>query len=457
MRRYYGGYTHRYSEEQFSPELYRDTLQAREAWLQDSRAALEHQHLFDKTDVQVLQGLLKAHGQQATYAELQSMAYDLPHYSVRERSVLRKVVENTRFWDYLQAIDVNDSNRNGAIEAHLVPPVRATSVLRLSDLEEFEADVLWREKLQMADGSEKTGLNLRTFVDGRELAAAIYRASNVTGDVTFNWLTFGAELGWGTDEATIKAKLKAAAQESRLLLALKRDYERMYLTDLRSELLDELSGGELGEALTYHDTQGVDVLAYQVVQSPERAEVMLARFRPQIEAIGADNGLLAWSVGHETDDLARQRELYDHYQEAQALLTQWWALSSEQQANRSELRTKICQLTAQIVLGLEADQQADRYYDQSKTAAIDTVKTVAIVTTAAFVTVATAGTGAPLSGVLLAVAAGTASGTVVAFGGELAQQYGDYRGELKDLEIQQQVAQAQTAKCHCSGSPRSGL
>lgn len=415
-------------------DLYFDTLKARQSYLAEKRDVLSHHELFTTDDLhEVIQFAKAEKGGILDYSRLQAIAGDDEHYSLKQRDAARKLIETPRLYDYIWSIDVGDSDQNGKLDRGLAPRNRTGSYLQTQKLAHLQP-ILSQEKISFGDQTLQ-GIHLPEFYDGRQAAAKIYDAANVSGDGFYSYVGLG---GWGlgTDEEGIKNTLKESQLTRGQIMALKRDYERLYQTSVESELKDELGGGDLGEALAYEASPGEDVIAREQVGSVDKAVVLLAKFKPQIDQIGADNGAIAWASGHSSADQIRQHELQGLYREAQQTLK---GLKSHPSAAQQQ---KLLQLTSQILIRLQADTQADRYYEQAKDEAIDVGKNVAIIATATVVTVATGGAGAPL---LLAAAAGTAAGTAVAFTGEAADQINEYYENSARNAQAQALAQKQEA------------
>ncbi|MGE3727651.1 MAG: hypothetical protein AB7I41_18985 [Candidatus Sericytochromatia bacterium] len=420
--------------DKFSLDLYFDTMKARQSWLSEKQETQSHHHIYTTQDARLVGQLLQNQPRQrALFGDLAAMAADGTQLTLKQRAAVQKLLDNPKLFDYTFSIHVGDKEKNGKVDMTLHPENREYTYLSADKLQAL-VNVLALEKVKLGEEGNLQGIYLPEFVDGREQAAKIYNATNYEGDGF--WAALGAT-GWGTDETTLMETLKNAQASRGQIMALKRDYERMYQSSLKEEIEDELGGGLLGEALAYEASPGEDMIAEQQVGSGKQAEFMLAKFKPMIDQIGADNGVIAWSVGHSKADHLRQTELNALYTEAKSALQTWQA-----SPNDPALEKKLLLLTSKILIRLQADSQADDYYTQSKDSAVAVAKNVAIVATATVVTVATAGAGAPL---LAAAAAGTAAGTAVAFTGEASDQLGTYLGESHRNAIAQQITTEQTA------------
>lgn len=425
--------------DKFSMDLYFDTMKARQNWLVEKREVDSQHHLYTRKESGLVRAiLLRTPGQQMSYSQLQAASQDTRKYTLKERAAIQKLIQNPTLFDYTWSILVQDKNQDGKLDSGLHPPDRTQAVLSLTKLSVL-SEVLMLEKVSLGGQSNIQGIHIPEFYDGREIAAKIYDDTNVSGDEWFAW----TGLGMGTNEASLKQTLQSSQTARGKIMALKRDYERLYHSELKAEIQDELGGGVLGEALTYLGSPGEDVLAEQQVGTGARAEVLLAKFKPQIAQIGADNGPIAWMSGHSSDDKKRQQELESLYTKAQQALHLWKAVP-----HNTGLEKELLRLTAQILIRLEADDQADRYYQQAKDEAIAITKNIAIVATATVVTIATAGAGAPAAA---AIVAGTAAGTAVAFTGEATDQLGTYLAETERNAIAQQVAREQQANIKALG------
>jgi hypothetical protein len=420
--------------DKFSLDLYFDTMKARQSWLSEKQETQSHHHIYTPQDARLVGQLLQSQPRQrALFGDLATLAADGTQLTLKQRAAVQKLLDNPKLFDYTFSIHVGDKEKNGKVDMTLHPANREYSFLSADKLQAL-VNVLALEKVKLGEEGNLQGIYLPEFVDGREQAAKIYNATNYEGDGF--WAALGAT-GWGTDETTLMETLKNAQASRGQIMALKRDYERLYQTSLKDEIEDELGGGLLGEALAYEASPGEDMIAEQQVGSGKQAEFMLAKFKPIIDQIGADNGVIAWSVGHSKADYLRQKELNALYADAKDTLQTWKA-----SPNDTALEKKLLGLTSKILIRLQADSQADNYYTRSKDSAVAVAKNVAIVATATVVTVATAGAGAPL---LAAAAAGTVAGTAVAFSGEASDQLGTYLGESHRNAISQQITTEQTA------------
>lgn len=420
-------------EDKLSPELYADTMKARQNWLNENREIMGQSQTFLLKEASMVKRILAKQGGEASFSQLEAMANNADAFTLQERAALQKLVQNSKVYDYVWSIEVGDKNKDGKLDGPLTPSDRSKTTLTVNKLQEFSRAIA-RDFIDNGGdtGSKTRGIRIPAFYDGRIDAAKIYDAGKVSGDEWFSWTGLGA----GTNEEAIKTTLQNAQASRGKLIALKRDYERMYETELKNDVQGEFSGGELGENLAYVNSAGEDWIAEQEIGTAERAELLLAKFKPQIDQIGADNGPIAWAVGHSSDDDARQQELLGLYDQAQRSLAQWKANPKDAQAEK-ELMT----LTSKVLIRLQADQQADSAYSATKDEAVAVTKTVAIVAAATVATVATGGAGAPA--LLAAVAAGTAAGTTVAVIGEAADQVGDYIGESNRNAIATNIAQEQ--------------
>lgn len=419
--------------------LYEDTLKARSAWLQEARSVMRDADLFGPNDLKAAASLFKG-DQPLSHRELKGMAFDntLP---LRARDAARKLTEHPRLFDAIWSVDVNDTHRQGKLSGVLHPPERSQATITQAQLQAFEQSFLHAQSLPGLDGKPRENtVSLPRFYDARSEAAQLYDATKVSGNGS--WAAWSLQQvglpGLGTHEDTVRNVLTESATDSGRLQALKRDYERMYGESVDALLRSELSGGDLGEALYYHDSSGQDIMSQHLVGTPERAQVLLARIKPQIAAIGANNGLIAHVSGHSGADERRKQDLETRYAAAEKALQRWQTYPSDRTAQQ------LTQHTADLLMRVEADQHADIVYQQTRQSVARTATQVGVVTTATVVTVVTAGTGAPAMGALTAaVLAGTAAGTVAAGAGSLANQYADHSEAAARQALDQDIALGQ--------------
>ncbi len=423
-------------EEKLSPELYDDTLRARGEWLNENREVLGQSQSLQMNEVDTVGRILREQGGEASYSQLQEMANDTDKYTLHERAAIRKLVENNNVYDYAWSSQVRDatllSESDGVLDGPLSPPDRSNSTITVEKLNEFSNLIYFDNKQNGRGEDENAQIHIPEFYDGRKDAAKIFDASKVSGDETFAATKTGA----GTNEDAIKDTLQNAQENRGKIIALKRDFERLYGTPIEKVVKEELMGGELGENLAYVNSAGEDWIAEQEIGSPEMAEFLLkVKFKPEIDRIGANNGPLAWAVRHSAADSERQQELLGIYEKAEQSLSKLKANPNDAQAEKD-----LMSLTSKVLIRLQADKQADVHYAQAKVEAVETTKKVAVVGAATVATVVTSGAGAPL---LAAVAAGTAAGTYTAYAGEVTDQITTYIGDSWDNEIATNLAQKQ--------------
>jgi len=431
--------------------LYTDTIKSRGQWLKQAQETRLNAPLFTLSDHEALRRVFdKNKSTELSYQQLQTLASDQESLTLQERAAVQKLLDHPKVYDYIWSAQVLDKktttgqNRaDGQVDGKLTQDSaeRARSSISRENLSLFFNDRVRNSQVSGTQGRQQ-GMVLNQFYDGREGAAQIYKAGKVDGSAFWGAVgnMFGSE-GWGTDEDSIKAALKQHADKGSMILALREDFERMYGTSLESNLLSELGGGDLAECLYYHNSSGADAVAAQIGDA-DSAQILLARLEPQIAAIGAGNGPIAWVSGHSTDDKTRKAEVEALYSQAIQTRDAWQQASSPDV--RRELEAQLLELTAKVLMRVEADQQADIGYAESKETAINRATTVAIVTAAVVGTVCTLGKGAPVMAVLAAKAiAGTAAGTAMAASCSVARQYGDYLGECSDLKTAQRVARQQ--------------
>ncbi|HEY9842919.1 MAG: YwqJ-related putative deaminase [Candidatus Sericytochromatia bacterium] len=427
-------------------DAYAEMMQARSTWITTSKQAQARKEIFSADDLGQLLGLMDKLGKDPlTYQDLKTIAAS-PERSIKERAAAQKLLDNPNLYDYIWSIDVGDANQNAQLDGQNHPFTATvgsftfgvdrpdTSISR-ANLERFQTEVLSRESLiNGPHGREDQAVAIPQFYDGREAALKIFDATKVSGDELFSFLGEG----WGTNEGVVIGTLKDSAEAQGKLNALKRDYYRIYGEELRTNIEGELSGGDEGEALYYHDSPALDAVALRKVGSGAQAEILLTRFKPMIDQIGADNGLLAWVSGHDSADGNRQDELYALAGKAQKALAAWKA--EKDPTKKAALEKDLVTQTGRMLMRLEADAAADAGYARAKAEALAVVKGVAVAVVATVATVATAGAGAP---VMVALAAGTAGGAAVAGGGEILTQIGDNLGEQTRHRIDTQIAEDQ--------------
>ncbi len=429
-------------DEKLSPELYQDTLRARDEWLNENREVLGQSQTLQSRELDMVRLILEEQGGEASYSQLQEMANDEDNFTLHERAAIRKLVENDNVYDYAWSSQVRDTGKNGkrdgVLDGPLSPPDRANSTLTTEKLNKFD-NVIYSDHKQNGGGEEEPRcIHIPEFYDGRKDAAKLFDACKVSGDESLSFLKIGA----GTNDPVVKSTLKNAQENRGNLTALKRDLDRLYHIELQDVVEDEFSGGELGENLAYVNSAGEDWIAEQEIGSAQNAELLLAKFKPQIDQIGADNGPIAWAVGHSADDRERQQELLAIYDQAEQSLSEWKANPNDAQAEKD-----LMALTSKVLIRLQADQSADVHYDIAKDEAVEVTKKVAIVATATVVTVATAGAGAPsLLAAAGAVAAGTAAGTGAAVIGETADQVRTYAEDTIRNKNERELVKQQQQK-----------
>ncbi|HEY9841809.1 MAG TPA: hypothetical protein V6D23_15210, partial [Candidatus Obscuribacterales bacterium] len=442
----------------FSIEQYSDTMQARNQWLEQKREATVNRDRFNSGDVdQILQLLDKNPRLELNPAGLRAIVADDRHYTLPQREAARKLLENENLFDYVWSFSRGDAVHNDThaaggdgvmdLRLHPEPANRAHSSLSRENLAGFR-EILANSVIQSPNGRDH-GVVISDFHDGREAAGKLFAAAKVKGDdgVLNRYILSYLCEGAGSDERSMIDTLKNSADTRGKVIALQRDYERLYHEPLRSMLLDELGGGDKGEALAYAEGPDQQSLASQEIRTAERARYFLAEFKPRIDEIGADNGPLAWTVGHSEEDTRRKADAVTHYATAEDLLKQIDALKAQQNppADPAQLRALENQLvgvTAQIMQELQADRRADTGYTESKNAAVTGIKNGAVVVAATAVTVLTAGAGAPL---LVAAAAGTVAGTTVAFYGSVAEQTANHIGDWNRNRIDVRMTEKQLA------------
>ncbi|HEY9843819.1 MAG TPA: hypothetical protein V6D23_25325, partial [Candidatus Obscuribacterales bacterium] len=463
-------------------ELYLETIQARPAY-NGVKAGLEaRREIFSQSDLNQLKELAtrlrsEGGGVYVDQSRLKKVLAEPQNYSPQERDVARKLLDNPKLFDYLWSVNVGDKAggaADGQLDGPLHPADRDTAQIPIENLNAFDA-LLAGESLQGPDGKKENGIYLPQFEDGREAAAKIYDGANVSGNEYLSFLKIGA----GTNKTLITETLKSSSETRGKLVALRRDYERLYgQTDkpkeeqsaLEKELRDEFGSGDLKEALFYVQAKTQDQVANEDIKSYEQAKVLvLTQFEPQIKRIGENNGLLASLSGHNADDTARRTDVEKlYYEEALPLLNDHAKETGELDALKTELKAtsdpsrqadlqaqiqtagqklkqteaKLIQKAAAIQVRLQADQQADIGYGEGKEAGVGVAKNIAITATATVVTLGTGGGGAPLAVALLY---GTAAGTGVAAAGSIAHQYGNYVGEEDRLKLEQDTVLEQAA------------
>lgn len=441
--------------------VYKDTLIGRKRFLQEKMHTMQTNNLLTQFDIRGLSKLYQKIGNSKTFKEaaakfpfgfkpkpiitfrqFQDIAYGHGgDYTVSQRATARKLVENPRVFDYIHSVNQGDKDRDGKVDRQHGPMVTSSKALSFSDLRDFMQKVIPLDPVSVKVGTRATmGADLTTFNDSRWAAAAIWDATKVSGD---QWFAF-AGLGLGTNEQEVRRVLKTSSKARSTLRALKRDFQLMYGQPIEKVLKSELGGGDLGEALTFTASKGLDVVAKQQIRTPKNAKILLAKLRPEIDIIGAENGALAWASGHSTEDKRRLSELNGKYKIAQNTLRKYDRLMLKLNAQNSEpsnsqkeeweqTRQKLLNVTAEILLLVQADKQADVYYEQARDQAIDITKKVAVVAAATVATVATGGTGAPAMAAALAYA--TASAVVVGVGGEAIDQVFEYMEDKEESEL----------------------